>query len=498
MANNVKMYDMLISCPGDVENAIKIVEEVIENFNQQFIDTLGLGVRTRYWKKSAYAQSGGNPQELLNKQFVEKCDLAVAIFKTRFGTPTDQYGSGSEEEIEIMLNAEKQVFLFFDESPVEHDKIDISQLQKVRDFKDKYMKQKRGILWEYKSEEEFRNIFNAQITRYFIISQTEQEMQNKCNSDLVIKSYFYGKMYDYAVLTKFDMGMFIKSNEILDEIKKLFERIPQYNLNHDNYSATQIFEKPVQLPEDVVKWINVCADKLGYMTEEKFFSLGGLRESITSAALLYGGRDFIGTSDEKAKYNELIKLNDEIKKLIGHMQVEKYYSNLIGIQFIVCNTGTQYDEDIDIELHISKDTVMLHSELDVPSEPLDSDDWCFEDIFEIQACKDFIAYESTSQKFEPHVSTTNPLPLFTNIDYEEGYRETLDEIFDYVIFEDEDNVIIKVHMDYLKQHNCAAFPTWIFFRDAEEYPNIEYRITSKNNAEIVHKVMAVEKMNIEQ
>lgn len=496
MANNVKMYDMLISCPGDVEDAINIVKEVIDNFNQQFIDTLGLGVRIRHWKKSAYAQSGGNPQELLNKQFVEKCDLAVAIFKTRFGTPTDQYGSGSEEEIEIMLNAGKQVFLFFDESPVEHDKIDIPQLQKVRDFKDKYKKQKRGILWEYKSAEEFRNIFNAQITRYFIINQKEQELQNKCNSDLTIKSYSQGKMYDYAVLTKFDMGVFIKSNEIFDEIKKLLKRIPQYNLSHDNCSVAQIFERPAQLPEGVIKWINVGADKLGYKTDEKFFSLGGLKESITSVALLYGGKDLVGTSDEKAKYNDLIKLSDEIKKLIGHMQVEGYYSNLIGIQFIVCNTGTQYDEDIDIELHISKDAIMLHSELDVPSESIDSDDWCFEDIFEIHACKHFIDYASTSKKFHSYVPASNPLPLFTNIDYAEEYRETLDEIFDYTIYEDGGNVIIKVHMDYLKQHNCAAFPTWIFLRNAEEYPDIEYRITSKNKAEIVHKVIRVEAMNI--
>lgn len=495
MANNVKMYDMLISCPGDVEDAIKIVEDVIENFNQQFIDTLGIGVRTRYWKKSAYAQSGGNPQELLNKQFVEKCDLAVAIFKTRFGTPTDQYGSGSEEEIEIMLNAKKQVFMFFDESPIEHDKIDIPQLQKVRDFKDKYKKQKKGILWEYKSAEEFRNIFNAQIIRYFIISQKEQEMQNQCNSDLIIKSYFQGKMFDCAALTKFDMGMFIKSDEILDEIERLFKCIPKYNLTQDNYSVAQILEKPAKLPEDVIKWVNVCADKLGYKTEENFFSLGGLKESIMSAMSLYGGKNLIGTSDEKAKYNDLIKLRDEIKKLIGHMQVESYYSNLMGIQFIVCNTRTQYDEDIDIELHISKDVIMLHSELDVPSEPLDSDDWCFEDIFEIHACKHFIDYASTSQKLQPYVSASNQLPLFTNIDYEERYRETLDEIFDYTIYEDGADVIIKVHMDYLKQHNCAAFPTWIFLRNADGYPNIEYKISSKNRPEIINNVMKIEIMN---
>lgn len=492
MANNAKMYNMLISCPGDVENMIQIVDEVIENFNQQFIDTLGIGIITRYWKKSAYAQSGGNPQELLNKQFVEKCDLAIAIFKTRFGTPTDRYGSGSEEEIEIMLRAEKQVFMFFDESPIEHDKIDIQQLQKVREFKDKYKEQKRGILWIYKSTEEFRNIFNAQVTRYFLVSQTVQDMQNNCISNLVIKSYFQKKMYDDAILTKFDMGMFVKSNEILDVIKKLFERIPKYKLSQDNYYAAQMLEKQVELPKDVIEWIEICANKLGYEIEKNFFALGGLKESIISVSLLYGGKDLIGTDDEKSKYNDLIELRDEIKKLIGHMQVENYYSNLVGIQFIVCNNGTQYDEDIDIEVYVPKEIIMLHNELDVPSEALDCHDWCFEDIFEIPACKDFINYVSTLEKSQPYISSNNQLPLFTSVDYEEEYRDILDEIFDYTVYEDDDNVIIKVHMDYLKQHNNAAFPTWIFLRNVDKYPNIEYKISSKNRPEVINGVMKVE------
>lgn len=70
-------------------------------------------IQTRYWKTSSYSQSGKKPQELLNEQFVKNCDAAVAVFWTRFGTPTDQYGSGTEEEIEIMLNAGKQVLCIF-------------------------------------------------------------------------------------------------------------------------------------------------------------------------------------------------------------------------------------------------------------------------------------------------------------------------------------------------------------------------------------------------
>ena len=47
MANDVRMYDMLISCPGDVEVAVDIIKDVIDNFNQQYMDTLGIGIRRR-------------------------------------------------------------------------------------------------------------------------------------------------------------------------------------------------------------------------------------------------------------------------------------------------------------------------------------------------------------------------------------------------------------------------------------------------------------------
>jgi len=134
MPSKVTVYDLLISCPGDVGDAITVIDDVVEAFNQKYNTILNLGIRTRYWKKSSYPQSGGKPQELLNKQFVKDCDLAVAIFKTRFGTPTDKYGSGSEEEVEIMLNAGRQVFLYFDDSPVSPSDIDAEQYQKVKDF----------------------------------------------------------------------------------------------------------------------------------------------------------------------------------------------------------------------------------------------------------------------------------------------------------------------------------------------------------------------------
>lgn len=151
MPKSVTRYDLLISCPGDITTEIQLINQAVDDFNERFSDALGISIRTRHWRKSSYAQSGSKPQKLLNKQFVEDCDAAVAILWTRFGTPTDEYGSGTEEEIEIMLDAGKQVFMYFSEKPLPPSKQDSDEYRRVREFRRKY--KERGVYFEYNSDE---------------------------------------------------------------------------------------------------------------------------------------------------------------------------------------------------------------------------------------------------------------------------------------------------------------------------------------------------------
>ena len=109
MAQNVTLYNLLISCPGDIKKEVTLIEAAVDEFNELYAETLGITIKTRHWSKSSYAQSGGKPQALLNEQFVNKRDAAVAIFWTRFGSPTDEYGSGTEEEIEIEISDASEI-----------------------------------------------------------------------------------------------------------------------------------------------------------------------------------------------------------------------------------------------------------------------------------------------------------------------------------------------------------------------------------------------------
>ena len=49
-------------------------------------------------------------RKILNGQFAKDCDFCVALIGNRFGTPTGEYESGTEEEITLMIEQGKQVF----------------------------------------------------------------------------------------------------------------------------------------------------------------------------------------------------------------------------------------------------------------------------------------------------------------------------------------------------------------------------------------------------
>ena len=486
MPSNVTMYDLLISCPGDVGDAIRVIENVVEAFNQKYNTTLNLGIRLRYWKISSYPQSGGKPQELLNKQFVEDCDLAVAIFKTRFGTPTDKYGSGSEEEIEIMLNAGKQVFLYFDDSPISPSNIDSEQYQKVKDFEEKY--KTKGIYYSFKSLDEFGILFDAHITQYFLTLKKVYEITNK-KPELKLNAICEGRFVQDATLQSFSLGSYGKSGDIVEQIKYLVDTIPKYEVTHKVSQRLSNFEgfmtKNVEIKDSTKRLIDKCTEGLGLELLDDFYNLGNLREN-TSLSLI-GGNSLSGSDSEIEKYNSIIELRNLFYKLLGHLEMEEYYAPLKGIQLVLCNDGTTFDEDIEVVLKISRCNIILPLELRVPNHEVDRDeDWCFEDIFEIRATKDYISHLESKQKNTiATVSKYTSILPFQSFDYEEGYRETLEEIFDYKYFEDGEFQIVKCHFDYIKQHQRVAFPTWIFMKNVGSKVKIMYEITSKNISDVL-------------
>lgn len=500
MPQNVTQYDLLISCPSDIKDEIDIINRTVQKFNDQFSDTLGISIRTRHWSKNSYPQSGGRPQALLNEQFVKKCDAAVAVFWTRFGTPTNEYGSGTEEEIEIMLNAGKQVFLYFCEKPIAPSEMDSEGYKKVQDLKQKY----NGIYFSYYTAEEFESSFYAHLTQHFLSVKAVADARLQRKSQLVLRGIDEnGKLCESPTVFDFKLNSSKDSHTLFVEIKKLYQqinsmrmgqqllvkgdKIEQSPLNGLAYMRSSLFP-PVTINQKIQEEIVSFAKIFEISLSDDFFCLGSLSKNTLSMPVI-GECNYTGTEDEKLKYELIMELNNTISEFINWSKIEEAYAGLTCIQLAIENSGTAVDEDIEVELRFNNKMLLLVDKFPVIQDEyaieylLDKCD--LEDLLSIPPTRQYKSYEE-SQKLGSYIGTSQnirPFNPFMGRDYQEDYQKDIANIYCYEIFAEKDQCIMKVKFDYIKHHTVIAFPTPIFLQQA--LTEIEYTITSQNSPDIL-------------
>ena len=104
-------------------------------------------------------------------------------------------------------------------------------------------------------------------------------------------------------------------------------------------------------------------------------------------------------------------------------------------------------------------------------------------LFGINSTADYIEYSESEKNGKIHYGThLYGLPGYIP-DYSEDFIEELKDVFCYSIYSSENKYIIKLKVDYIKHNTTVAFPTVLFLK--KEIGEIPYRITSKNNPDIV-------------
>ena len=502
MPNNIVQYNLLISCPGDItKEEISAINRAVERFNLAYEKVMGIQIRTRHWSKDSYAQSGGKPQDLLNEQFVKDCDLTIALFWTRFGTPTDRYGSGTEEEIEIMLENGKQVFLGFSEIQISPEHLasseSVEEYKKISELKEKY--KGWGIFFDYSSVKELEEKFYAHLSTHFIIQNKKDEIGETLTSKLSIQSVSADNtLHETIKLDNFVEAVFPFNP--LDEVIALFKKISIYDiydfeneksLGTLNYldDITDSFYPKLKFDKTKQSVIEDCAQTLDIDLNENFFSLGTLAKGIIPTNMM-GGYSVKGSDEEKKKFQDLNDLYDVIKYCISILEFKEKYKGLQCIKLVISNDGKAFDEDIEVTLSFKKDMLIKHRELPfiesdfmIPISFEHSD----EDIFGIVKTSKYFDYESTRNQ-TPIVNAYRPqMPMhFLGNDYSdpiETFYDRLDDIFIYDYFEEGDEVILQFRFDYLKHNTKAAFPSVIFVKHGDA--DIEYVLRSKRSKDEV-------------
>lgn len=155
MSYTAQVFRILIASPSDVADERDIAVKVIQEWNDLNSAERQLVLLPLKWETHSAPEYGRRPQEAINRQVVDQCDLLVGIFWTRVGSPTGVAESGTLEEIERVYADGKPVMLYFSKVNKDPDDIDLEQLKKLRDFKQKTLP--NALIESYSNQVEFRD-----------------------------------------------------------------------------------------------------------------------------------------------------------------------------------------------------------------------------------------------------------------------------------------------------------------------------------------------------
>lgn len=510
MARQTTTYDLLVSCPGDVveKGYLRAIENSVATFNSTFGKFNNVNLQVVHWSKDSYPESGCRAQELLDAQIVDDSDAAVALLFTRFGTPTDKYGSGTEEEIERMLQSQKQVFMYFVTEPVKMSEVDVAQYQRVQEFKTRYSTLEKGIYREVESPAELQGQLLNHLSLHFLNRIVKSNQPNDIQPKIGIVDGNNEEVFPVENLVSGANAFLQKKNdELVKRVEKLNNSIlqnkdsgkkidNQYTANATLTVASMkipayLQSSSVKFDEDDIALLKSFAKKNTIELNDSFFSLGNLTQSKTPVVMGFGN-SLNGTTEERARYNALLEACSDIQKLHEFQEFFNQLNQFHSLRLAVTNTGRTFDEDLDITLEVPKGTVVRHSKLPVPGEFIISEfsgNSAVEYLFGLTATASIETYDSgyPSAPTLPSPSLSFPMLQRSQADvYQENleeYQSNINSLFQYEYFSEPDFDLVRFHIGYLKQHSSMWLPTVLIFSGQLE--QIEYSITSKHSPDEV-------------
>lgn len=135
MSFNAQTYRVLIASPSDLTDERQAATDAINEWNAEHASAEGVVLLPVRWETHARPTTNVRPQQAINDQLVAQSDILIGLFWTRFGTDTGVAESGTVEEIDQFVEAQKPAMLYFSRRPIDPSKIDLDQHRKLREFK---------------------------------------------------------------------------------------------------------------------------------------------------------------------------------------------------------------------------------------------------------------------------------------------------------------------------------------------------------------------------
>jgi hypothetical protein len=148
----VRLIRIFVSSPGDVAEERKVIEEAIDQVNRVMGEANQVHLDAFKWDDNIVPQIGPEPQSVVDDQ-TPPYDIYIGIMSKRFGTPTRDYGSGTEQEFQKAIaewsaHGSPWIMFYFDNRPASFESSEeLDEYRKVVKFREEL--ETKGIVRRY-------------------------------------------------------------------------------------------------------------------------------------------------------------------------------------------------------------------------------------------------------------------------------------------------------------------------------------------------------------
>ena len=103
----MRTFKLFLSCPGDLSDEKAALTSVVNDVNAAWAIYLEIKFVIFEWKSGTFSSFGGETQEEIYRQ-LGKYDLYIGLMFAKYGYPTKNYDSGTEDEFQRALAARER------------------------------------------------------------------------------------------------------------------------------------------------------------------------------------------------------------------------------------------------------------------------------------------------------------------------------------------------------------------------------------------------------
>ena len=181
-------YKIFIGSPSDVQEEREIIEDIIDEMNDLYehldvpklkLISLNTDVRSKIGNIEG--------QSVIDKQIEGKYNVFIGILWKKFGTKTENYDSGTEQEFYNAYSKYEEdpksmeIMFYFCERTAKLSEIDGEQLALVQKFRKK-LEDKKGLYKTYSTLEEFKKTIKNDLK--LLVSEKDIVFEDSENEEL--------------------------------------------------------------------------------------------------------------------------------------------------------------------------------------------------------------------------------------------------------------------------------------------------------------------------